>query len=204
MQWFIRMLKFMGTKPEIITCQQCSLDEAPFATSRLYNPDVAKGAPSRLQIGFVPTMGNLHQGHLSLLERCCTENDISVLSIFINPTQFNNKNDYTNYPQTLEQDLALAEKAKVDYILMPTYSELYPDDFAYQVSETKISQELEGKFRPGHFTGMLTVVLKLLLLVKAHRAYFGEKDYQQLQLIRGMAKSFFLETENYRMHYGAQ
>jgi pantoate--beta-alanine ligase len=147
------------------------------------------------EVGFVPTMGNLHQGHLSLLEQSRKENAISVLSIFVNPTQFNNANDYVHYPKTIEQDKHIAEQAKVDYILLPSYREIYPDDYAYQVSEHEISEQLEGEFRPGHFTGMLTIVLKLLLLVKARRAYFGEKDYQQLALTRGMVKSFFIDTE---------
>lgn len=146
-------------------------------------------------IGFLPTMGNLHQGHLNLLQRSREENMISVLSIFVNPTQFNNANDYVHYPKTLAQDRVVAEQAKVDYVLLPAYREIYPDDYAYQVSEHEVSEQLEGQCRPGHFTGMLTVVLKLLLLVKAKRAYFGEKDYQQLTLIRGMVNSFFIDTE---------
>ena len=146
-------------------------------------------------IGFVPTMGNLHQGHLSLLQRARAENASSVLSIFVNPTQFNNANDYVHYPRTLEEDLKVAEEAKVDYVFVPAYQTLYPDDYAYQVVEEELSETLEGAFRPGHFSGMLTVVLKLLQLVQAKRAYFGEKDYQQLALIRGMVKAFFIPTE---------
>lgn len=146
-------------------------------------------------LGFVPTMGNLHQGHLSLLEKARAENESTLLSLFINPTQFNNKNDFEHYPKTLEQDLALAEKAGVDYVLHPQVQDLYPDDYSYQVSETKLSLPREGASRPGHFTGMLTVVLKLLLLAKAKRAYFGEKDYQQLQLVKGLVQAFFLDTE---------
>ncbi len=146
-------------------------------------------------LGFVPTMGNLHVGHLSLLEKSQRENKASVLSIFVNPTQFNNANDYVHYPKTLEQDLELAEKAKIDYVFVPSFKEIYPDNYAYQVSECEFSEQLEGAFRPGHFNGMLTVVLKLLMLMKAKRAYFGEKDYQQLVLVKGMVKSFFINTE---------
>lgn len=146
-------------------------------------------------VGFVPTMGNLHEGHLSLLERSRQETAVSVLSIFVNPTQFNHANDYVHYPRTLTQDLAWAQKAGVDYIFAPSYQDLYPDNYAYQVNEVEQSEVLEGAFRPGHFTGMLTVVLKLLLLVRARRAYFGEKDYQQVTLVRGMVNAFFITTE---------
>ncbi len=146
-------------------------------------------------IGFVPTMGNLHIGHASLLERSKRENNLTILSIFVNPTQFNNPQDLANYPQTIEQDLHIAKQLQIDYILLPNYEELYHDQYRYQVSENSLSQILEGAFRPGHFNGVLTVVLKLLLLVKANRAYFGEKDYQQLKLIQGMASAFFLDTE---------
>lgn len=146
-------------------------------------------------LGFVPTMGNLHEGHFSLLKRSRDENAISVMSIFVNPTQFNNTNDYVHYPKTLEADVALAQQAQVDYLLMPSVAELYPDDYAYQLNETQHSQKMEGVSRPGHFTGMLTIVLKLLLLVRAQRAYFGEKDYQQLALVREMTKAFFIDTK---------
>lgn len=147
------------------------------------------------EVGFVPTMGNLHIGHLSLLQRSRQENDISLLSIYVNPAQFNNANDYVHYPRTLDKDLDLAKQAQVDYALAPSYADMYPDDYTYQVSEVDMSQTLEGVYRPGHFTGMLTIVLKLLLLARARRAYFGEKDYQQLQLVRGLVRAFFLGTD---------
>lgn len=156
---------------------------------------IRKSISKRETIGFVPTMGNLHIGHISLLNQSRQQNDISILSIFVNPTQFNNSTDLKNYPRTLEEDKNQAEKAKVDYILIPHYQEIYPDNYEYKVSEEKISTILEGAFRPGHFSGMLTVVLKLLLLINPTRSYLGEKDYQQLQLIKGLAQAFFLETE---------
>lgn len=146
-------------------------------------------------IGFVPTMGALHRGHASLLERSRAECDVTVMSIYVNPTQFNDPRDLANYPETLEADLALARDLGVDVVITPDYPELYPDDFRYRVEEESLSRELCGAHRPGHFTGVLTVVLKLLNLVRPHRAYFGEKDYQQYQLIRGMAEAFFLDTE---------
>jgi pantoate--beta-alanine ligase len=147
-------------------------------------------------IGFVPTMGALHSGHRSLLERAALENDLVFLSIFVNPTQFNRPDDLAKYPKTLETDLALAEHARVSAVFLPSDGqELYPDGYRYRVSETEVSQRLCGLSRPGHFEGVLTVVLKLLQLARADRAYFGEKDYQQLTLIRGMAEAFFLDTE---------
>ncbi|MBX3170398.1 MAG: pantoate--beta-alanine ligase [Candidatus Eremiobacteraeota bacterium] len=144
-------------------------------------------------LGFVPTMGALHDGHLSLIRRSQQENQRTLVSIFINPTQFNDPKDFQNYPQTLEQDLAKLQH--IDYVLAPNAGQIYPHGYHYKVSEDKISNILEGAHRPGHFDGMLTVVLKLLNLARADRAYFGEKDFQQLQLVRGMAEDFFLDTE---------
>ena len=146
-------------------------------------------------IGFVATMGNLHAGHLSLLERAKAENDYCILSIFVNPTQFNDKNDFTHYPRSLEADLALARSVHTDYVIIPTEQQLYPMGYRYRVSEHELSDLMEGEHRPGHFTGMLTVVLKLLQLIKPQRAYFGEKDYQQYQLIQRMAQDFFLDID---------
>ncbi|MGD9591468.1 MAG: pantoate--beta-alanine ligase [Candidatus Berkiella sp.] len=145
-------------------------------------------------IGFVPTMGNLHAGHESLIAQAKAQNQCTVLSIFINPTQFNDKNDFNHYPKTLDQDLALAQKMEVDCVLVPSTEEMYPD-FHYQVKENCISTILEGKYRPGHFEGMLTVVLKLLMLIRPQKAYFGEKDFQQLKLVQGLVKTFFIDTQ---------
>jgi len=146
-------------------------------------------------VGFVPTMGALHQGHLSLLERSVSECEVTVLSIFLNPTQFNNPDDLKIYPVTLEQDLALAEQAGVDLVLLPDYNEIYADNFRFQLSENEFSKQLCGAHREGHFTGVLTVVMKLLNIVKADKAYFGKKDYQQFQLVKDMAQAFFLDVE---------
>jgi pantoate--beta-alanine ligase len=146
-------------------------------------------------IGFVPTMGALHAGHASLLARSVAECDYTVLSIYVNPTQFNDPKDLERYPRTLEQDLALAESLGVDAVLLPRFESLYPDGYRYRVDETSFSQTLCGAHRPGHFAGVLTVVMKLLNLVRATRAYFGEKDYQQYLLIRDMCAAFFLETQ---------
>jgi pantoate--beta-alanine ligase len=157
---------------------------------------VARSGPefSGQRVGFVPTMGALHAGHRALLERARGENDRVVLSIFVNPTQFNDPNDLVKYPRTLEADLELAGPFVTD-VIIPAAESLYPEGYRYRVTETTLSRELEGAHRPGHFDGVLTVVLKLLNLVQPHRAYFGEKDWQQLELIRGMAAALFLSCE---------
>jgi pantoate--beta-alanine ligase len=147
-----------------------------------------------ITLGFVPTMGALHDGHLSLVERSRRENERTLVSIFVNPPQFDDPADLDAYPRILERDLSLLESAGVDYVLSPRTAEMYGDGFRYQVSETELSSVLEGAHRPGHFSGVLTVVLKLLNIASAERAYFGEKDWQQLTLVRGMADAFFVPT----------
>ena len=146
-------------------------------------------------LGFVPTLGALHKGHLSLVHRSVKDNDFTVVSIFLNPTQFNNQADFRVYPRTFESDKFLLEEAGVDVLLYPDYDQIYPDDYQYKVMESEFSKQLCGRHRPEHFDGVLTVVLKLLSLVQAHCAYFGEKDYQQYLLVKGMAQAFFLNTE---------
>jgi len=151
----------------------------------------AKGA----SIGFVPTMGALHLGHRSLVEKSCSENDVTVVSIFVNPTQFNDPRDLEKYPVTLESDLTMLESVGCDYLFLPRYEEIYCDGFNYVVSEKTNSKELCGASRPGHFEGVLTVVLKLLNIISADKAYFGEKDFQQYLLIKEMCRAFFLPTQ---------
>jgi len=146
-------------------------------------------------LGFVPTMGALHKGHESLIERSVAENDVTVLSIYVNPTQFNNPRDLETYPKRIEADLERAMGLGVDHVLLPDYAMMYPDGFRYQVMESEFSKQLCGAHREGHFTGVLTVVMKLLNLVQPHRAYFGEKDYQQYCLIRDMAAAFFMDVD---------
>lgn len=146
-------------------------------------------------IGFVPTMGALHAGHQSLLKRCRAENEIAVLSIFINPTQFNDPNDLKKYPKTLDADLQIAQTENIDYLFLPNADEMYSDGYRYKITENDFSKSLCGAYRSGHFDGVLTVVLKLLNLVKPQRAYFGEKDYQQYLLIKEMVMSLFLDIE---------
>lgn len=151
--------------------------------------------PAHLTIGFVPTMGNLHLGHASLFTASKQENDCTIASIFVNPTQFNQTADFTHYPRTLDADLELLAKTGVDYCILPDESSIYTDGYRYQIEENQNSLKMEGLKRPGHFTGVLTVVMKLLNLAKPNRAYFGEKDYQQLQLIRDMTDAFFMDIE---------
>lgn len=145
-------------------------------------------------VGFVPTMGALHEGHGSLIRRSVAENDFTVLSIYLNPTQFNNPADLDCYPKTLDRDLKLACRLGADFVITPTFNEMYADDYRYQVDESRLSGELCGEHRPGHFTGVLTVVMKLLNLVRPDRAYFGEKDFQQYLLIRDMCEAFFMDV----------
>ncbi|MGH8018801.1 MAG: pantoate--beta-alanine ligase [Opitutaceae bacterium] len=158
---------------------------------RLRHGDVFAGKT----VGFVPTMGALHEGHLALLARARGGNDIVVLSIFVNPTQFNDPKDFERYPKTWGADLEAAREAGVDFVLSPDAREMYADAYRFRVSESVFSHTMEGAHRPGHFDGVLTVVLKLLLLAHADRAYFGEKDRQQLMLVRDMAAAFFVRTE---------
>lgn len=147
------------------------------------------------RLGFVPTMGALHKGHESLIEHSVNDCDVTVISIYVNPTQFDNPDDLNNYPLTLDEDEKIAERLGVDYVLLPTWEDLYPDGFRYQVVETEFSRELCGAHREGHFTGVLTVVMKLLNLVRPDRAYFGEKDYQQYCLIRDMVSAFHMDVK---------
>ena len=147
-------------------------------------------------IGLIMTMGNLHQGHASLMEKSISENDVSILTIFVNPTQFNNKTDLDNYPKTEEDDINLAEKLGIDFILIFNKKDLYPDDYKYQIKNTSpIGQIMEGEMRPGHFDGMLSIVLKMHCLTLPHKSYFGEKDYQQYKLIKEMLNAYLLNTE---------
>lgn len=154
-----------------------------------------RSLPTNLSLGFVPTMGNLHAGHASLFEKSKQENQHTIASIFVNPTQFNRPDDFTHYPRTLENDFNLLNELQVDYCLIPSDKDMYHDNYRFQIHESELCQLMEGKHRPGHFTGVLTVVMKLLNLVKPHYAYFGEKDYQQYLLIREMVDAFFMGIE---------
>ena len=143
-------------------------------------------------LGFVPTMGALHQGHLSLVEASRSQNALTIVSIFINPKQFDESADFEAYPADHRQDLEQLENAGVDAVLLPDATQIYTDDYRFKVTENDFSRRFCGAHRPGHFDGVLTVVMRLLNVVRPDNAYFGEKDYQQLQLIRDMTSAFFI------------
>lgn len=146
-------------------------------------------------VGFVPTMGALHDGHISLIKRAKKENDFCLASIFVNPTQFLAGEDLSKYPRREEADIRLCELAEVDALFLPSIEEIYKDDEPTIKAGAKKGYMLEGFIRPGHFDGVLTVVMKLLNLSSADRAYFGQKDAQQLVLIKEMAERFFMDVE---------
>jgi pantoate--beta-alanine ligase len=146
-------------------------------------------------VGFVPTMGYLHAGHLSLVSRARAENNSVVVSIFVNPTQFGPHEDFQHYPRDLDRDLGLLESAQVEVVFTPAVEEIYPAGASTMVEVESLSSILEGASRPGHFRGVATVVCKLLHLVQPTRAYFGEKDYQQLQVIRRMVHDLRMPVE---------
>lgn len=147
------------------------------------------------KVGLVPTMGALHAGHASLVKRSVDENDVTVVSVFVNPTQFNDKNDLVKYPRTLEADCKLLESAGASFVFAPEVEEMYPEPDTRQFSFAPLDEVMEGKFRPGHFNGVAQIVSKLFDAVKPHRAYFGEKDFQQLAIIREMVKQLHLDLE---------
>lgn len=147
------------------------------------------------KVGLVPTMGALHAGHASLVKRSVDENDVTVVSVFVNPTQFNDKNDLVKYPRTLEADCKLLESAGASFVFAPEVEEMYPEPDTRQFSFAPLDEVMEGKFRPGHFNGVAQIVSKLFDAVKPHRAYFGEKDFQQLAIIREMVKQLHLDIE---------
>lgn len=148
-------------------------------------------------IGFVPTMGALHAGHLSLVERAVADNDIAVVSVFVNPTQFNNPADLASYPRDEESDFRLLAKAGVAAVFAPSVEDMYPEgqqrDHDFELGTA--AEVMEGKFRPGHFQGVAQVVSRLFALVRPDRAYFGEKDFQQIAVIRNMVESEHIDVD---------
>lgn len=149
------------------------------------------------KIGFVPTMGALHEGHVSLVRKAKEECDFVVVSLFVNPTQFNDPKDFASYPKTFEEDCNMLRALETDAVFSPVDpNQMYPDGYdlkvCFQSQEPKV---MEDYYRPGHFDGMLSVVMKLFLIVRPHRAYFGEKDYQQLYLVDRMIRSYFLPIQ---------
>lgn len=140
----------------------------------------------RSSVGFVPTMGALHAGHVSLVEKARCENDTVVVSVFVNPTQFNDKNDLRNYPRTPEEDLALLEASGADLVFMPSVEEIYPQPDTRVFDFGSLDRVMEGATRPGHFNGVAQVVSRLFDIVRPDRAYFGEKDFQQIAVIKSL------------------
>ena len=147
------------------------------------------------RIGLVPTMGALHEGHASLVERSVKENDVTVVSVFVNPTQFNDKNDLKNYPRDLDADCRLLEAVGADYVLAPSVEEMYPRPDTRQFEFPPISTVMEGAHRPGHFNGVCQVVSRLFYIVRPDRSYFGEKDWQQIAVIKAMVRALSLKVE---------
>lgn len=146
-------------------------------------------------IGLVPTMGALHRGHLSLMNQSLEDNDITVVSVFVNPTQFNDKNDLEKYPRTLDKDTQLVNSLGVDYVFAPTVEEMYPEPDTRVFNYSPQDEVMEGIYRPGHFNGMCQIVSKLFSIVQPTRAYFGEKDYQQLVIVKRMVEDLKLDIE---------
>jgi pantoate--beta-alanine ligase len=152
-------------------------------------------AKSPGSVGFVPTMGYLHEGHLSLVRQARAENSLVVVSIFVNPTQFGPSEDFKTYPRDTERDLMMLENEKTDVVFMPAVEEMYPPRFSSWVLVEKVTDRLEGSFRPGHFKGVTTVVAKLFNIVEPTRAYFGQKDAQQLLVIKKMVADLNMNLE---------
>jgi len=146
-------------------------------------------------VGFVPTMGYLHDGHLALVKQAQDENSVIIVSIFVNPTQFGPKEDFRTYPRDTERDLALLEKERTDIVFMPSDKEIYPEGYRSWVEVEKVTDRLEGSCRPGHFRGVATVVAKLFNIVEPTRAYFGQKDAQQALVIRKMVADLNMNLE---------
>ncbi|MBQ3958568.1 MAG: pantoate--beta-alanine ligase [Bacteroidaceae bacterium] len=147
------------------------------------------------RIGLVPTMGALHAGHASLVRRSVAENDVTVVSVFLNPTQFNDKSDLERYPRTLEADCALLEQCGAQVVFAPSVEEVYPEPDTRVFSYPPTDSVMEGAFRPGHFNGVCQVVSKLFMFAEPDRAYFGEKDFQQIAVIRRMVEDLELPVE---------
>ena len=146
-------------------------------------------------VGLVPTMGALHEGHASLVERSVAENEVTVVSVFVNPTQFNDKGDLERYPRTLDADCVLLERLGVNYVFAPSVEEVYPEPDTRVFDFSPLDKVMEGIYRPGHFNGVAQIVSKLFVYVEPNRAYFGEKDFQQLAIIREMVRQMGFNLE---------
>lgn len=166
-----------------------------FSTIAALQAALSEAKAKGFRVGLVPTMGALHAGHLSLVQHCVADNDVAVVSVFVNPTQFNDKNDLLKYPRTLDQDVELLTQAGCTYVFAPSEAEIYPEPDSRQFDFGQLGDVMEGKFRPGHFNGVAQVVTRLFDIVKPDRAYFGEKDFQQLAIIRHLVKQLHIPVE---------
>ena len=166
-----------------------------YRNPRIFQKEMERLRRKGRSIGFVPTMGALHEGHLSLVRRARKENQIVVVSIFVNPLQFGPHEDFRRYPRNFRRDCSLLAKEKVDYVFPPSIQSLYPSASQTFVEVTELSRTLCGRFRPGHFRGVATVVAKLFNVTRPHRAYFGAKDYQQAMIIKQLARDLSLDLE---------
>ena len=146
---------------------------------------------SQRKIGFVPTMGALHEGHLALVKKCKSESELSIVSIFVNPTQFNDNKDLEKYPNTIKADLKFLEKMEVDIVFIPKFEDLYQNEQKLAVNIAEIEQKMEGSKRPGHFDGVIRVLSIFFNLIKPNYAYFGEKDYQQVLVVQQLINQHF-------------
>lgn len=164
-------------------------------TKEAVNSELSILKNNQISIGFVPTMGALHDGHLDLIKKAKLYSDYVVVSIFINPTQFNNAEDFAKYPQTLDKDMELLHKTGVDYLFLPELEEIYPNKPRLKMLFEGLDNTLEGEFRPGHFSGVGIVVAKLLNIVKPHIAFFGQKDLQQVAIIRQLVADLSMDVK---------
>ncbi|MFN4298493.1 MAG: pantoate--beta-alanine ligase [Thermaurantimonas sp.] len=166
-------------------------------TSEQLKEALSAGRNKGLKIGFVPTMGALHQGHVSLIDKARKTTDVVVVSVFVNPTQFNNPEDLQNYPRTVDADVMICKTSGCDVLFMPDESEIYPDGFQHSIVELSLGnlgKVMEAAYRPGHFEGVVSVVYRLFSIVQPDVAFFGEKDYQQLLIVTELAKKYFPKT----------
>ncbi len=164
-------------------------------TSKEIQDIVLKHKANGEQLGFVPTMGALHEGHLSLIKQSRQSCDLTFCSIFVNPTQFNDNEDFEKYPRTVEADLELLELAGCNYAFVPSVEEIYPEQKPHQLKIDHLTNVMEGKFRPGHFDGVVQVVSRLFELLPVHKAFFGQKDFQQLAIIQEMVKQLNMDID---------
>jgi pantoate--beta-alanine ligase len=194
----LRKIYGFSKKHIVLSIQMQDLHKIEICRSRTELLNIKNGLvlDKNISIGFVPTMGALHEGHLALVKRAYLENDLVIVSIFVNPTQFNNPEDLKKYPRTIENDLCLLEKVASCIVFIPEYEDIYIDTETYiPLDLNGLDNVMEGKYRPGHFQGVVHVVHNLFQLVKPTKAYFGKKDFQQLAIIKYMNEQFNFPIE---------